>query len=120
MLNMKLYIQEYLYLIALKIYKALNSNEIDVLQTADSHMTIWCLIKEKDLSISNDMKILATAIDYNNHVKIDEVIFVTNDLALKAIANLFFGDGMIESVNEDNDDDYKGYLDYSLTNSEME
>lgn len=77
-------------------------------------------IKEKDLSISNDMKILATAIDYNNHVKIDEVIFVTNDLALKAIANLFFGDGMIESVNEDNDDDYKGYLDYSLTNSEME
>ena len=33
-----------------KIYKALNSNGIEVLQTADSHMTIWCLIKEKDLS----------------------------------------------------------------------
>lgn len=77
-------------------------------------------IKEKDLSISNDMKILATAIDYNNDIRRDEVIFVTNDLALKAIANLFFGDGMLESVNEDNDDSYKGYLDYSFSDSEME
>lgn len=77
-------------------------------------------IKEKDLSISNDMKILATAIDYNNNIRRDEVIFVTNDLALKAIANLFFGDGMLESINEDNDDSYKGYLDYSFSDSEME
>lgn len=76
-------------------------------------------IKEKDLSISNDMKILATAIDYNNTIKTDEVIFVTNDLSLKVIANLFFGDGMIMSVEED-DDDYKGYLDCSLTDSQME
>ncbi len=76
-------------------------------------------IKEKDLSISNDMKILATAIDYNNTIKTDEVIFVTNDLSLKVIANLFFGDGMIMSVEEDNDD-YKGYLDCSLTDSQME
>ena len=76
-------------------------------------------IKEKDLSISNDMKILATAIDYNNTIKTDEVIFVTNDLSLKVIANLFFGDGMIMSVGED-DDDYKGYLDCSLTDSQME
>lgn len=76
-------------------------------------------IKEKDLSISNDMKILATAIDYNNTIKTDEVIFVTNDLSLKVIANLFFGDKMIMSVEEDNDD-YKGYLDCSLTDSQME
>ncbi len=76
-------------------------------------------IKERDLSISNDMKILATAIDYNNYIRTDEVIFVTNDLALKSIANLFFGDGMIMSVEED-DDDYKGYLDCSLTDSQME
>ena len=76
-------------------------------------------IKEKDLSISNDMKILATAIDYNNTIKTDEVIFVTNDLSLKVIANLFFGDKMIMSVEED-DDDYKGYLDCSLTDSQME
>lgn len=32
-----------------KIYKALNNNNIEVLQTADSHMTIWCLINTIDL-----------------------------------------------------------------------
>lgn len=32
-----------------KIYKSLNKKGIKVLQTADSHMTIWCLIYEKDL-----------------------------------------------------------------------
>ena len=57
-------------------------------------------IKNKSLSITNDTKILATAIDYDNKVHPDEVIFVTNDLALKAIANLFFGDGMLASVEE--------------------
>ena len=77
-------------------------------------------IREKDLPISNDMKILATAIDYNNNVRTDEVIFVTNDLSLKFIANLFFGDKMIESVNEDYDDDYKGYISQSLDDLDME
>ncbi|MBD7910463.1 aspartate kinase [Clostridium cibarium] len=33
-----------------KIYKALYDNKVEVLQTADSHMTIWCLIKTDDLS----------------------------------------------------------------------
>lgn len=32
-----------------QIYKSLNERNITVLQTADSHMTIWCLIYEKDL-----------------------------------------------------------------------
>lgn len=33
-----------------KIYKALNDENIEVLQTADSHMTIWCLVKESELN----------------------------------------------------------------------
>ncbi|WP_143314917.1 aspartate kinase [Clostridium sp. HBUAS56017] len=33
-----------------KIYKALYDNKVEVLQTADSHMTIWCLVKTDDLS----------------------------------------------------------------------
>ena len=33
-----------------KIYNALNSNNIEVLQTADSHMTIWCLIYTDNLN----------------------------------------------------------------------
>ena len=32
-----------------KIFKALNDKNIEVLQTADSHMTIWCLVKTKEL-----------------------------------------------------------------------
>ena len=32
-----------------KIYKALHENNIEVLQTADSHMTIWCLIHRENL-----------------------------------------------------------------------
>jgi hypothetical protein len=39
-------------------------------------------ILEKDLPITNDMKILASALFYDT--------FVTNDLALKKIASLFF------------------------------
>ena len=75
-------------------------------------------IIDKDLTVSNDMRILATAIDYNNTIRTDEVIFVTNDLALKTIANLFFGDKMIESV-EPKEDNYKGYLDIQLNNDVM-
>ena len=74
-------------------------------------------IKEKDLSITNDTRILATAFDYDNNVHPDEVIFVTNDLALKNIANLFFGDGCIESVQEDFDD-YTGYVETIFANEE--
>lgn len=31
-----------------KIIKSLSDNKIEVLQTADSHMTIWCLVHSKD------------------------------------------------------------------------
>ena len=59
------------------------------------------LLEKCDLPISNDIKILATAFDYDYFVHPDETIFVTNDLALKTIANLFFGEDSIESVDED-------------------
>lgn len=31
-----------------RIIKSLSENNIEVLQTADSHMTIWCLVHSKD------------------------------------------------------------------------
>lgn len=64
-------------------------------------------ITNKDLPINDDTKILACAIDYNNKIDIDDTYFITNDLSLKHIANLFFGDGMISSVTVQND--YSGY-----------
>ena len=108
--------------------KTSNSKDIDIkyaarrlLHVLDEHRGCYDIhifrnemmapIIEKGLPTqSNDMKILATAIDYDNNIHPDETIFVTNDLALKNIANLFFGDGIIESVSED-DDNYSGYVD---------
>ena len=51
--------------------------------------------------VNNDLRILACAFNYDYSQHPDETIFVTNDLALKAIANCFFGEDSIESVNEE-------------------
>ena len=58
-------------------------------------------INERGLAITDDTKILATAIDYDCTCHPDETVFVTNDLALYHIANLFFGTDSIERVNEE-------------------
>ena len=66
------------------------------------------IITEANLDITDDTRILSDAYWYNNTIRVDEVIFVTNDLSLKHIANLFFGSGMIESIAEESDN-YSGY-----------
>lgn len=45
--------------------------------------------KEKGLTITPDIQILACAFDYDNRIHPDETVFITNDLALQNIANLF-------------------------------
>ena len=62
--------------------------------------------------INNDLKILASAINYDKEVHPDDTIFVTNDLALYNIANLFFGNDSIESVKIEDD----GYCGYKIIN----
>lgn len=74
--------------------------------------------REKDLEINNDIKILMTAVDYDNTRHPDETIFVTNDLSLKRIANEFFGNDSIISV-EVNDGNYVGYLELKLSDADM-
>ena len=69
-------------------------------------------IIENDLPITNDMKILASALNYD--------IFVTNDLALKKIAQIFFSPNKIESIEEDFDNNYTGYIEVIMDNSQME
>ena len=76
-------------------------------------------IKEKGLEISNDMKILASAIFYDCEYHPDETIFVTNDMNLRSIANLFFGEDSIEVVGYQKHDDYKGYIDVTFNNDQM-
>ena len=76
-------------------------------------------IIEKDLMISNDTKILACAIWYDTIKHPDETIFITNDLSLSHLANLFFGNDCIQSVQEDIDDEYVGYKEIKMTEKEM-
>jgi predicted ribonuclease YlaK len=70
------------------------------------------------LTLTNDAMILSDAIHANNTLYPDEVVFVTNDLALKHIANLFFGNDMIESIEEDNDN-YTGYKEVCVSDEEL-
>lgn len=74
---------------------------------------------EKDLEINNDIKILATAFDYDTHYHPDETVFVSNDLALRMIANLFFGSDSVLSVDGKDLDDYKGYSEVHCTDEEL-
>ena len=60
------------------------------------------------LPINDDARILATAIDFDRHHP-DETIFVSDDILLKEMANLFFGDGVIESIEDNVQRKYTGY-----------
>lgn len=70
------------------------------------------------LELNNDSKILACALQYESYHP-QEVEFVTNDLALKSIARLFFPDDYISAVNDDQADEYTGYKEVVLTEQEM-
>lgn len=71
------------------------------------------------LEVNNDIKILACAFDYDKQQHPDETVFVTNDLALKAIANIFFGQDCIESVDENTIDDYKGFKEFYINDEDL-
>lgn len=62
-------------------------------------------IESLDLEISNDNLIIASAFRYNIH---NPVVFVTNDILAGLIAEKYFGLN-VESIDNRNDDIYKGY-----------
>ena len=76
-------------------------------------------IKQAKLPINNDTRILASAIFYDKHYHPDETVFITNDLSLGTIANLFFGEDNIQWIPEDIIDNYKGYKSITLNEEEM-
>ncbi len=61
------------------------------------------ILQKADFHINNDLCILATAFDYDYYEHPDATVFVTNDLVLAQIANLFFGEDSIEKAEEEND-----------------
>ena len=73
------------------------------------------LITEKGIELTNDTKILACALSYYN----DDLIFITNDLALKQIAKLFLSSKQISSI-EENKNPYTGFTEAILTDEESE
>jgi predicted ribonuclease YlaK len=73
------------------------------------------VILKKGFDITDDTRILSDAIARD---KDEDIVFVTNDLSLKHIANQFLGHGMIESVNEDADN-YTGYVEVILDDNEL-
>lgn len=74
-------------------------------------------LRKFDVEVNNDGKILATAYDYLQDHQNDKCIFCTNDLALKTIAEQFFGKGNVES--EKITDNYNGYIDVHFNSEEM-
>ena len=74
------------------------------------------LRKITELEISDDIKILATAIDYKEK---ENLVFYTNDMALYNFASLYFEKQFLSSVKIE-EDNYSGYLDIIINNEEME
>lgn len=75
-------------------------------------------ISSKGFEINDDMRILSDAFYYDTFVRPDETIFVSNDLSLRHIANCFFGADSIGAIPQEVDD-YKGFIEVSMTNEEM-
>lgn len=70
------------------------------------------------LESTNDAKILASALYYERTYAPGNLIFVTNDLAQKHIAELFFDKKRIQSLHLEKDN-YTGYKEISFTDDEL-
>lgn len=55
-------------------------------------------INHYGLPLNNDTKILACAYNYEKNEYPDELVFITNDLSLFNIANLFFGNDCVRML----------------------
>ena len=76
-------------------------------------------IVEKQLEVTPDTKIIASCVFLRGLLPQDiEFVFVTNDIACKMIASKIF-DLEVESVGEKELDEYKGFVEKSLSEDEM-
>lgn len=68
---------------------------------------------------NNDMRILACAVCYDTKYHPDEVVFVTNDMALFTLSNLIFGNDSIKMVGYEPEAEYTGYIEKQLSDDEL-
>lgn len=72
-----------------------------------------------EFELNNDIKILATALHYDCNIHPDDTVFYTNDLALKNIANLYFGNDSIKKVEPKEEKIYQGYREVEFDEEAM-
>lgn len=96
---------------ARKVLHILDENP-DSFQVVIVNQKILDILNEKDLENTTDNQICACA------STIEDMVFVTNDLACKTIARWIFK-LQVESVNEEPTDIYKGFKEVSLNESDM-
>jgi predicted ribonuclease YlaK len=76
------------------------------------------LLGDNHFDITDDIRILSGALWADHNIAPDDITFVTNDLALMMIANLYFGSDSIEQVVP-KEDDYTGFKEVRMNENEM-
>lgn len=76
------------------------------------------LLDGYEFEINNDIRILASALWADQNIAPDDITFITNDLALSNIANLFFGNDSIDYIVP-KEDNYSGYKEVRMNENEM-
>ena len=106
---------------AQKILKRLNDNQdkFEIQIFKPEMLDNSTPISFRHWEITNDIKILASAIAYDCFRHPDETIFITNDLALKQIANCYFGQDSIKSIEIAPEEEYTGYREIVMNDDEM-
>lgn len=97
---------------ARKILRLLDKKEVEYEIIQFKERMLKPIIKA-DFSITNDTKIIATALSLGDK----QLEFVTNDLACKTIASTFFKN--VSSNLEDKTEEYLGYKEVILSDDEM-
>lgn len=76
------------------------------------------LLKDYHFEVNDDIRILADALWADRNIAPDDITFVTNDLALMMIANLYFGSDSIQHITP-KEDDYTGFKEVRMNENEM-
>lgn len=76
------------------------------------------LLGDYEFDINDDLRILSCALWEDKYFAPDDITFITNDLALSNIANLYFGSDSIAYILPV-EDSYTGYKDVYLDEDEM-
>lgn len=102
---------------ARKVLHMLNNNP-EAYDVIIFNTTMLIPFTQQCLEVTDDIRILSSAFWYKENTDQD-LIFVTDDLALKHIAQLFFSIDHITSIGDTNIDSYAGYLEVTMTDEEM-